>query len=167
MKNKFLKLKTIILFLLLSNVLSAYSQDCKPTIVSKDGSVEYFGGKVRDLIGLITDDKSSYSFYIAQINKGKDGTVAFVTFFESVKDREVYNKAINDYLTEEKLKTSFIEIQINNNFIRIPTSNCILEPNKTMGDIYGYTVNLEGWISKEQVIFYKITIFKNSSSTRR
>lgn len=131
--------------------------------MSKDGSLEYFGGKVRDLIGLLTDDKSSYSFYIVQVNKGKDGTVAYLSFFESVKDREVYNKAINDYLTEEKLKTSFIEIQADNKLLKIPATNCRLEPNKTMGDIYGYTVNFEGAISKEHIIFlqnYDIQRFK-------
>jgi len=62
MKNNFLNLKGILLIIFLSNTLFAFTQDCKPTIVSKDGSLEYFGGKVRDLIGLLTDDKSSYSF---------------------------------------------------------------------------------------------------------
>jgi hypothetical protein len=86
------------------------------------------------------------------VNKGKDGTVAFVSFFESVKDRDVYNKAITDYLTEEKLKTSFLEIQVDNKIIRIPSTSCQLEPSKTLGDIYGYTVNFQGNILKEQVI---------------
>lgn len=152
MKNDYLSLKAIALLFILLNSSFAFSQDCKPTIVSKDGNTEYFGGKVRDAIGLITDDKSAYTFYVVQINKGKDGTVAFVSFFESVKDRDVYNKAITDYLTEEKLKTSFLEIQVDNKIIRIPSTSCQLEPTKTLGDIYGYTVNFQGNILKEQVI---------------
>ncbi|SDC71557.1 hypothetical protein [Williamwhitmania taraxaci] len=152
MRNYLHTLKAVALLFLLLNTSTVFSQNCKPTIVSEDGNTEYFGGKVRDAIGLLTDDKSAYTFYVVQVNKGKDGTVAFVSFFEPVKDRDAYNKAINDYLTEEKLKTSFLEIQVDNKIIRIPSTNCLLEPKKTLGEIYGYTVSIQGDIVKEQVL---------------
>lgn len=151
MKKIYLKFNLIFLILFSSYTL-IYSQDCKPTIISKDGKTEYFGGKIRDLISLFTDDKSAYSFYIVQLNKGKNTTIVFVSFYEPLKDREAYNRAINDYLNSEKLKTSYIEIEVDNMILKIPSTSCVLEPKTTLGDITGYTVNFEGAILKSQVI---------------
>ena len=162
MKRNFFKAKLILLIWLSSYTL-IYSQDCKPTIISKDGKVEYFGGKIRDLIGLFTDDKSSYSFYVVQVDKGKNGNIAFVSFYESVKTRDDYNKALNDYLTSEKLQTSYVEIEVDNKILKLPSTSCVLEPKSTLGDIYGYTVNFEGSIVKHQVALlqkYDIKKFK-------
>lgn len=152
MKRKSLTPYLLVLLFVALISPNVYSQDCKPTIVSDDGTVEYFGGKIRDLVGILTDDKSAYSFYIIQMNKGKEGTFAYVSFYEPVNSRNEYNNAINDYLNEEKLKASFIEIQANNMVARIQAINCILEPKTTLGDISGYSVNLQGNISKEQIM---------------
>ncbi len=143
--------KYLILILFSSNTFSVFSQNCAPTIISEDGNIEYYGGKLKNGLGILTDDGSSYSFYVVQINKGKDGTLAFVSFFESVETRKEYNNAINDYLNETKLKNSYLEIEVNNEILRIPSSSCRLEPEKTLGQIYGYQVAFEGDILKSQV----------------
>jgi hypothetical protein len=143
-----LKLTLFIVFLCNSSI---YSQDCKPTSISKDGKQEYFGGKIRDGIGLFTDDKSAYSFYVVQVDKGKSGTVAYVSFYESLKNREDYNNALKDYLNNDKLNSSYLEIFVDNMVLTIPTTSCVLEPKSTLGEIYGYSVNFEGTILKSQV----------------
>ncbi len=155
---------TLIILTFLSYTNQVFSQDCKPTSVSKDGKYEYFGGKIRDGLGLFTDDQSAYSFFVVQVDKGKSGNIAFVSFYESLEDRTVYNAAINDYLNNDKLKTSYLEIEVGNMVLTIPTTNCALVPKSTsLGSLYGYTVNFEGTIVKSQVILlqkYDIKKFK-------
>lgn len=163
MIRKIMTLKMILISLFLLRFITSNSQDCAPSMKSEDGKLEYFGGKIRDAIALVTDDKSAYSFYVVQVNKGKEGTVAFVSFYETVENRDIYNNALNDYLNNDKLKLSYIEIELGDKIIRIPSSSCTLQPKSTLGDITGYTVNFEGDILKSQVLLlqqYEIKKFK-------
>lgn len=147
----FLKKNYLFIFLMLALSHVSFSQDCEPATKSEDGRLEYFGGKIRDAVAIITDDKSAYSFYIVQINKGKDGNLAYVSFYESVASEEAYYTAVRDFLNVDKLKNSFVEISLNGSQIKILNSSCTMEPQKTMGSIYGYRVNFEGVIQKEEV----------------
>lgn len=161
MKRNYFAL-TLILLTLLIKTNPIFGQECKPTSVSEDGKLEFYGGKIRDGLGLFTDDQSAYSFYVVQIDKGKNGNIAFVSFYESLEDRTAYNAAINDYLNNDKLKTSYLEIEVGNMVLTIPTTNCTLVPKSTsLGSLYGYTVNFEGAITKSQVSLLQKSDIKN------
>lgn len=134
------------------NFISVFSQNCEPITKSKDGTMGFYGGAIKNGLGIMTDDKSNYTFYIVQVDKGNGGTLAYVSFYESVDSREKYNQNITDYLGAEKLKNSFIEIELNNEIIRVPANNCSLKPEKTLGEVFGYSVSFEGDISKSQVL---------------
>lgn len=145
------KLLLLALAFLANSLTYLYSQDCEPTIISKDGTIEYFGGKIRDGVAILTDDKSAYSFYVVQVDKGEKGTFAVVSFFESVENRQEYNNAINDYLNQQKLNNSYLEIYVNDKKITIASKSCSASPKSTLGSIYGYNVSFEGKITKEQI----------------
>ena len=49
------------------------------------------------------------------------------------------------------MNKSYLEIIAGDMKLTIPSTSCSLEPKKTLGDIYGYTVNFEGDILKSQV----------------
>ena len=72
-------IKKIILISVL-NIFICFSQNCEPTSISKDGNIEYFGGFIKKSLSIIGNDTTNYMFLIAQVNKGKGGTIATVSF---------------------------------------------------------------------------------------
>ncbi len=142
------KLLIIFLSLLLSG--SFYGQNCKPTKVSKQANgdiVNLYGGRIRSG-GFGSNDKSIYSLYIAQVNEGKKGTFIIAFLEEPVQNKREYDYAINNFLNEENLKKSFLEIQLNGEKIKIPATECQLKPVKLLGSITGYRVTFQGDITK-------------------
>ena len=135
--------------------VNLYSQDCTPAIISKDSTIEYYGGTVRGAESLLSDDKTSYSFYIAQIEKGKRGTFAVATLFESIENRKEYNNAIRDYLNQTTLNKSYISISFNDSELTIPATSCTVKPESTLGSIYGYTISFQGNMTKEMIVKLK------------
>lgn len=132
--------------------VNLYSQDCNPAIISKDSTIEYYGGTIRGAESLFSDDKTSYSFYIAQIEKGKKETFAVASLFESIENRKEYNNAIRDYLNQTSLNKSYISISFNDSEITIPSTSCTVTPESSLGSIYGYTISFQGNMTKEMIV---------------
>ncbi|MEM9897088.1 MAG: hypothetical protein AAF789_12030, partial [Bacteroidota bacterium] len=123
------------------------------------------GGKIRGGITSFTEDKSTYSFYIVQVNKGLDDNLAYVSFFEPLEGIEAYNASLNDYLSVDKLRKSFIQIACGDSLITISSRSTTMQPEKSLGGIYGYSVFFEGRINKTVVKFLQrnyISSFKIS-----
>jgi len=130
-----------------------YSQKCKPNKTSKQTNgdiVQLYGGKIRNG-GFGSNDKSVYSLYIAQVENGKKGTSIVAFLFEPVETKREYNDAVNNFLNEEKLQKSVLEITLNGETIKIPTTSCKQKPAKLLGSIGGYNVVFEGDILKDQI----------------
>ena len=146
-----MKKQLFLVFLFLTSLI--YSQDCKPSIVSKQTNgeiVNLYGGKVRDG-GFGSNDKSVYSLYIAQVDNGKKGTSILVTLYEPVETKKDYNNAVNNFLNENNLKNSVLELELNGEKIKIPATECKQKPTKLLGSIVAYTVTFVGDLFKSDI----------------
>lgn len=146
-----MKFKLSLLLLFVTSV--TFSQNCKPSksVKQKNGdTVNFYGGRIRSG-GFGSNDKSVYDLFIAQVNDGEKGTIVYATLYEPVDTKEQYNNAVNNFLNETNLKNSVLEIQLNGEIIRIPSSNSTSRPEKLLGSISGYFVFFGGEILKSQI----------------
>lgn len=141
------------------------AQKCKPTKIAEQPNgdiLNLYGGKVRSG-GFVSNDKSVYSVYIAQLNDGKKGTSLVATLYESVENKKEYNNAVNNFLNDNNLKNSVLEITVNGKYLKFPATSCKQQPAKFLGDIKAYSVTFESDISKlqiEELINYDIEKFR-------
>ena len=145
--------KLILLSALFLTFTITNAQKCKPSKVSKQPNgdeLNLFGGKVRNG-GFGSNDKSIYSVYIAQNEEGKKGTTLVAVLSEYVKSKREYNDAINNFLNENNLKNSTLEIRINGKALKFKATSCTQQPSKFLGDIKAYNVIFESDISKAQI----------------
>jgi len=148
MKTKILFLLTIILI-----PTVCIGQKCKPSKTStltSGEAVSYYGGRIRSG-GFGGNDKSIYSLFITQVDDGKKGTVAIATLYEPVNNKSDYDNAVNNFLNENNLKTSVLEIVLNGEKIKILATECTQRPAKLLGDIVAYTVTFQGNILKSEI----------------
>ena len=142
------------LFLVLLFLTSIiYAQDCEPSKVSKQTNgdiVNLYGGKIRNG-GFGSNDKSVYSLYIAQVDNGKKGTSIVALLYEPVETKKDYNNAVNNFLNENNLKNSVLELELNGEKIKIPATECKQKPAKLLGSISAYTVTFEGDLLKSDI----------------
>jgi hypothetical protein len=146
-----MKFKLLLILLLVASI--TFSQNCEPSksAEQKNGdTVDFYGGRIRSG-GFGSNDKSIYNLFIAQVNNGEKGTIVCATLFEPVDSKEQYNNAVNNFLNENNLKNSVLEIQLNGKVIRIPSSNSTSRPEKFLGSISAYSVFFEGEILKSQI----------------
>ncbi len=132
---------------------STVSSNCKPNKSLKQTNgdfVDLYGGRIRSG-GFGSNDKSVYSLYIGQIDGGKKGTTVICVLNEPVDNKKEYNNAVNNFLNENNLKTSVLELTLNGKTLRIPATECKQKPSKFLGDINGYLVTFEGDILKDQI----------------
>ena len=145
--------KLILLSALFLTFTITNAQKCKPSKVSKQPNgdeLNLFGGKVRNG-GFGSNDKSIYSVYIAQNEEGKKGTTLVAVLSEYVKSKREYNDAINNFLNENNLKNSTLEIRVNGKPLKFKATSCTQQPSKFLGDIKAYNVIFESDISKSQI----------------
>jgi hypothetical protein len=145
--------KLILLSALFLTFTITNAQDCKPSKVSEQLNgdiVNLYGGKIRNG-GFGSNDKSIYSVYIAQNEEGKKGTTLVAVLSEYVKSKREYNDAINNFLNENNLKTSTLEIRVNGKPLKFKATSCTQQPSKFLGDIKAYNVIFESDISKSQI----------------
>lgn len=129
------------------------ADNCKPNKSTKQANGDFldlYGGRIRSG-GFGSNDKSVYSLYIGQIDGGKKGTTIICVLNEPVKSKHEYNNAVNNFLNENNLKTSVLELTLNGKTLRIPATACKQQPTKFLGDINGYFVTFEGDILKDQI----------------
>jgi len=132
---------------------STVAANCKPNKSAKQANgdfVDLYGGRIRSG-GFGSNDKSVYSLYIGQIDAGKKGTTVICVLNEPVDNKKEYNNAVNNFLNENNLKTSVLELTLNGKTLRIPATECKQKPTKFLGDINGYFVTFEGDILKDQL----------------
>ena len=145
--------KLIFLFISLFVSTIMYGQDCKPNKVLKQANgddVNLYGGKIRSG-GFGSNDKSVYSLYIAQIDEGKKGTSLVAFLEEPIEKKSEYDNAVNNFLNENNLKNSVLELQLNGEQIKIKATSCTQKPVKFLGSISGYLVIFEGDIMKSDL----------------
>lgn len=131
----------------------ANAQKCEPaeTIKQPNGDVvNLYGGKLRKG-GFMSNDRSRYALYVAQLNDGKKGSSIVAYVSERVKNKREYDHAVNNFLNENSLKNSSLKVILNNELLEIPMMECKQTPSKLLGDIVGYTITYEGDIKKEYV----------------
>lgn len=145
------KLVIILTLFLTFQVLNA--QNCKPTKVAKQpngDNINLFGGTVRSG-GFGSNDKSIYVIYIAQNEEGKKGTSLVAILNESVINKRAYDDAVNNFLNENNLKNSTLEMRVNGKTLKFSPTSCTQQPTKFLGDIKSYTVMFESDITKSQI----------------
>jgi hypothetical protein len=131
------------------------TSSCMPsaTGVTPEGdSMKYYGGDVRKH-KILSDDKSAYKLFLLTIGDGKKGTFLVATFRESVKESEDYHTAVNNYLNQNSLANSTLQLGANNDFMIFKATSCTHQPLKTstFKTIVGYSVTFVTTITKEQI----------------
>jgi len=146
-------MKNLIFFIISLISTIVFSQECKPNreVPQSNGDiVKLYGGNIRSG-GFGSNDKSIYALYIAQLNDGSKGTTLIATLYEPVENKKDYDDAVNNFLNENNLKTSTLDITINGIVIHVKANGCSQQPVKILGSIGAYSVTFEGDILKNQI----------------
>lgn len=145
-----LKLTTLFTILFIGVTLA---QDCEPTKKSKlaNGDDLYlYGGKIRSG-GFGSNDKSVYSIYVGQSQGEQKATSLIVSLYEPVNNKNEYNNAVNNFLNDNNLKSSYLNIVLNGKVIKFKATSCTQQPAKLLGSIKAYTVLFQSDITKSQI----------------
>lgn len=149
-----LKLKHAITALALFFItISAVAQNCKPTKKMKlaNGDDLYmYGGKIRSG-GFGSNDNSVYALYVGQSQGEQKATSLIVSLYEKVENKKEYNNAVNNFLNDENLKNSYLNVTLNGKTIQFKSISCTQQPAKLLGSIKAYTVLFQSNITKSQI----------------